>query len=87
MYRNDEQHVDDTPIFSEEVLRSKTEDPEECYVCGTETYDPVCLHSDDVSRSRSFSFRTRFVGPRDSQPESQIPINHGDQSCAITNTP
>ena len=41
MHRNDGQHMDDTPIFSEEVLRSKIEDPEECYVCGTETDDPV----------------------------------------------
>ena len=41
MHRNDEQHLDDAPIFSEEVLRSKIEGREECYVCGTETDDPV----------------------------------------------
>ena len=41
MHRNDEQHLDDAPIFSEEILRSKIAGPEECCVCGTETDDPV----------------------------------------------
>ncbi len=41
MYRNDEQHSDDAPIFSEETLRSEIQEPEQCIVCGTDTDDPV----------------------------------------------